>query len=74
LIELNRRYNVSHFLLQRTYLEEAPDYFAPFGEESKAARAAVGDRPLFLKELMGKKAVFRAGDLVLLDIRDLSSP
>jgi hypothetical protein len=70
-IELNKKYNVSHFLLQRTYLREAPDYFAPFGEESKAARQALGDRPLFFSELIEKRAVFRAGDQVLLDIRDL---
>jgi hypothetical protein len=67
-ITLNRDYNVSYLLIQRSHLRELPDYFAPFGYELKTARSAIGDQRLFLRELIEKHAVFNSGDHILVDI------
>lgn len=69
--ELNTTYNVSHLLLNRRHLRKTPDYFAPFGQEMKAAREKIGLTPLILTELVQTRSVFSDKDYVIIDIRGL---
>ncbi len=71
---LRQDFNVTHLLIDRRHVERAPSYFSPFAEEIRALRQSRGNQPLYLMEAMQKAAVFRVGEMVLIDLAQLVAP
>ncbi len=70
--ELRRRWGVTHLLVDRRHLTgTTPSYFAPFDDlVGRAVAGARGQRPELLRQLSAA-AVYRRGDLYLLDLERL---
>ena len=66
--ELRREYGVTHLLIDRKHLKNAPSYFAPFKEEMLAALAGNGANTRFLSNLSREATVFTLGNVSLIDL------
>lgn len=71
---LKRDFNVTHLLIDRRHTERTPAYFSPFQAEVSALRQSRGDQPLYLLEAIQRGAVLRVGEMVLIDLAQLSAP
>ena len=73
IIALARDYKVTHLIINSADLISPPEYFEPFGSESRQARQMVGSSPLFLSELIRDRAVFKSARHTVVDIQNLAT-
>lgn len=66
--ELRREYGVTHLLVDKKHLKNAPSYFAPFNEEIRAARSTQAGESLLLSKLVQEGSVFTLGNMALIDL------
>jgi len=66
--ELRREYGVTHLLVDRKHLKNAPSYFAPFKEEMLSALANNPDGVATLKNFTQAGTVFRLRNISLVDL------
>lgn len=66
--ELRNTYGVTHVLITKQHLSNAPTYFQPFKREMRTARANSSPSELFLHQLVKEGTVFEFANLILIDL------
>jgi len=72
--QLRRDFKVTHLVITRKQLQRAPRYFAPFGYEMAKLRESRRGQTLALERIVQNCFVFKANDLLLLDLSCLDRP
>ena len=67
LLRLARDYGVTHLLIEKGHFRRPPGYFNPFGDYIRE-RVAAGSGRYLVPTIARSAAVFRQGDLVLIDL------